>query len=119
MQYLRAIQIKKKSFLTTANIYDFNSSINFNARPQYQNSNDAIIRNVFVNKDYIRTLSYQNNGKRVKLIALVNLSEKLNSWGVRFSLKNKLSYNAANSVVNFELNNVVSKDYLVKFFDAK
>ena len=106
---------KTNSFLTTANIYDFNSAINFNARLQYQSSNDAIIRNVFVNEDYIRTLSYQNNGKRVRLNALVNFSKKVNSLGVRFSLKNKFSYNAANSVVNFELNNVVSKDYLVNF----
>ena len=106
---------KTNSFLTTANIYDFNSSLNFNARLQYQNSNDAIIRNVFVNEDYIRTLSYQNNGKRIRLNALINLSKKVNSLGVRFSLKNKFSYNSANSVVNFELNNVVSKDYLVNF----
>lgn len=106
---------KTNSFLTTASVFDFNSSINLYARLQYQNSSDAIIRNVFVNEDYIRTLSYQNNGKRERLNALLNLSKKVNSLGVRFSLKNKFSYNAANSVVNFELNKVVSKDYLLNF----
>ncbi|ARV16349.1 hypothetical protein [Polaribacter sp. SA4-12] len=68
-----------------------------------------------MDEDYIRTISYHNSGKKVRLNALLNVSKKVNSLGIRFSLKNKFSYNAANSVINFELNNVVSKDYLVSF----
>jgi hypothetical protein len=104
---------KTDSFLATANVYDYNSSLSFNGRIQYLNSVDAIIRNVSINEDYIRTTSYQNSGTKTRFNALLNVTKKLNSLGVRFSLKNKFSYNAANSVVNLELNKVVSQDYLV------
>ena len=104
---------KADSFVATANVYDFNSSLNFNGRIQYLNSTDAIIRNVSIDEDYIRTTSYQNSGTKTRFNALLNVTKKVNSLGVRFSLKNKYSYNAANSFVNFELNKVVSQDYLV------
>ena len=106
---------KVNSFLMIANIFDYKSSVNFNGRLNYQNSSDAIIRNVTINDDFIRTISYQNSGKKTRFNALTNVSKKINKLGVRFSLKNKYSYNAANSVVNFELNNVVSQDFLVNF----
>lgn len=104
---------KTNSFLLTAVLHDFKSSVSFNGRLQYLNSTDAIIRNVFIDDDFIRTRSYQNSGTKTRFNALGNISKKINSLGVRFSLKNKFSYNAANSIVNLELNNVVSKDYLV------
>ena len=103
---------KTNSFLLTANVYDFNSSVSFNGKLQYLNASDAIIRNVFIDDEFIRTISYQNSGKKTKFNSLLNVTKKVNSWGVRFSLKNKFSYNAANSMVNFELNNVASKDYV-------
>lgn len=104
---------KTDSFLATANVYDFNSSLSFNGRIQYLNSTDAIIRNVSIDEDYIRTTSYQNSGTKTRFNALLNVTKKVNGLGVRFILKNKYSYNAVNSVVNFELNKVVSQDYLV------
>lgn len=104
---------KTNSFLATANVHDFNSSISFNARLQYQNASDAIIRNVTIDDDYVRTISYQNSGTKTRFNALANVSKKINSLGLRFSLKNKFSYNAANSIVNFDLNEVVSQDYLI------
>ena len=103
---------KTNSFLASANVYDFNSSISFNGKLQYLHSTDAIIRNISIDDDFIRTISYQNNGTKTRFNALTNVGKKVNSIGVRFSLKNKYSYNAANSVVNLELNNVVSKDFL-------
>ena len=106
---------KVNSFLMIANVFDYKSSVNFNGRMLYQNSSDAIIRNVTINDDFIRTISYQNSGKKTRFNVLINLSKKVNKLGVRFSLKNKYSYTAANSVVNFELNNLVSQDYLINF----
>ncbi|WP_343330701.1 outer membrane beta-barrel protein [Polaribacter staleyi] len=103
---------KINSFLLMANVYDFNSSVSFNGKLQYSNAADAIIRNVTVDDDFIRTISYQNSGTKTRFNALTNITKKVNSWGVRFSLKNRFSYNAANSIVDFELNNVASKDYL-------
>ncbi|WP_165732656.1 outer membrane beta-barrel protein [Polaribacter sp. 20A6] len=103
---------KTNSISATANVYDFNSSFNFNGKIQYSNSTDAIIRNVTIDDEYIRTISYQNSGEKIRFNALLNITKKINSLGVRLSLKNKFSNNAANSIVNYELNNVVSKDYL-------
>lgn len=104
---------KVNSFLWTANVHDFKSSVSFNGRLQYQNSKDAIIRNVTINDDFIRLRSYQNSGIKTRFNGVANFSKKVNSVGLRFGLKNKFSYNAVNSVVNFELNRVVSQDYLV------
>ncbi|MCL7754616.1 outer membrane beta-barrel protein [Polaribacter sp. Z022] len=106
---------KTHSFLAIANVHDFNSSLSFNGRLQYLISSDAIIRNVSIDNNYIRTISYQNNGNRTRFNALANFSKKVNSLGIRLSLKNRFSYNSVNSVVNYELNNVVSQDYLVNF----
>ncbi|MCL7762971.1 outer membrane beta-barrel protein [Polaribacter sp. Z014] len=103
---------KTNSFLLLANVYDFNSSVSFNGKLQYLSATDAIIRNVTIDDDYIRTVSYQNSGKKTRFNALANLTKKVNSLGLRLSLKSKYSYNAANSIVNYELNNVASKDYL-------
>lgn len=106
---------KINSFLIVANVFDYKSSVSFNGRLQYQNSKDAIIRNVVISDDFVRTISYENSGEKTRFNALTNISKKINKLGVRFSLKNKYSYNSANSVVNFELNNVVSQDFLLNF----
>ena len=102
---------KTNSFLLLANVYNLSSSVSFNGRLQYLSATDAIIRNVTIDDDYIRTVSYQNSGKRTRFNALANITKKVNSLGLRFSLKSKYAYNAANSIVNFELNYVASKDY--------
>jgi hypothetical protein len=101
--------------LATANMNDLNSSVSFNARLQYQSAKDAIIRNISIDDDYIRTISYQNSGTKTRMNAAADIGKKINSLGIRFSLKNKFSYNSVNSVVNYDLNSVVSQDYLVGF----
>lgn len=106
---------KINSFSFLANINDFKSTIRFNTRIQYLHSYDAIIRNVSINDDFIRTSSYQNNGTKERLKAQFNFGKKVNSLGLRFNIKNRFTYNAVNSFVNYDLNNVVSKDYLTSF----
>lgn len=106
---------KTHSLLAIANVHDFNSSLSFNGRFQYLISSDAIIRNVSIDDNYIRTISYQNSGNKTRFNALTNFTKKVNNLGIRLSIKNKFSYNSVNSVVNFELNNVISQDYLVSF----
>ena len=106
---------KTNSFLFRANVNDFKSTISFNTKLQYLHSQDAIIRNVSIDEDFIRTSSFQNNGTRERFNAEFNFGKKINSLGLRFNIKNKFTYNAANSVVNFDLNKVISQDYLASF----
>ena len=106
---------KTNYFLLKANINDFKSSISFNAKIQYQYSQEAIIRNVTIDNDFIRTSSYQNNGTRKRFNAQIDFGKKINKLGVRLNLKNKLSSRQENSIVNFDLNNVVSQDFLTSF----
>jgi hypothetical protein len=106
---------KVDSYSLFANVYDFRSSVNFNTKFQYMLYKDAIIRNVSINDDYVRAVSYQNSGNRDKFNGVINFNHKINSLGLRYSLKNSYTYNAANSVVNFDLNKVISKDYYFNF----
>lgn len=106
---------KTNSFLLIANINDLKSTISFNARLQYLHSQDAIIRNVSIDEDFIRTSSFQNNGTKERFLAQFNFGKKVNSLGLRFNIKNRFKYNTVNSVVNFDLNKVVSEDFLTSF----
>ena len=106
---------KTNSFLLIANINDLKSTISFNARLQYLHSQDAIIRNVSIDEDFIRTSSFQNNGTKERFLAQFNFGKKVNSLGLRFNIKNRFKYNIVNSVVNFDLNKVVSEDFLTSF----
>lgn len=106
---------KSNSFLFLANVNDFKSSVSFNARLQYLYSNDAIIRNVTLDDNFIRTSSYQNNGSRKRFNGQFNFGKKLKKLGLRINFKNKYSYNAVNSVINFDVNKTVSQDFLSSF----
>ncbi|MEN8703390.1 MAG: outer membrane beta-barrel protein [Polaribacter sp.] len=106
---------KTNSFLMRVNVHDFKSSVSFNGKLQYKHTQDAIIRNVTIEDDFIRTSSYQNKGIRQRFNAQLDFGKKVSNFGIRFNFKNKFSYREENSVVNFDLNNVVSQDYLTSF----
>ncbi|MHB0756592.1 outer membrane beta-barrel protein [Polaribacter sp. M15] len=101
---------KVHSFVSFYNVSSANSSVNFNTNINYRYATDAIIRSFTIDDDFKRTSSFQNNGKRHRLNAQTSFSKKLNKLGVRFNLKNRLFYNTVNSIVNFNLNKVQSRD---------
>lgn len=106
---------KVHSFVSFYNVNSANSSLNFNTRIQYNYSTDAIIRSYTIDDNYIRTSSFQNNGERHRLNAQVRFSNKINKLGLRFSVNNRLFYNAVNSIVNFNLNKIESEDLSTNF----
>lgn len=106
---------KTNSFQLLLNVNDLKSTIGFDSKLLYNHSTDAIIRNVTIDSDFIRTSSFQNNGKKEQFRAEGSFTKKFIKLGVRISLKNSYLYNSANSIVNFNLNNVVSENFSTNF----
>ncbi|SDR68523.1 Outer membrane receptor proteins, mostly Fe transport [Polaribacter sp. KT25b] len=106
---------KVNSFQMLLNINDLKTSLGFNAKLQYNHTKDAIIRNITIDDDFIRASSYQNNGKKEQFKAEGSFTKKLSKLGIRLSLKNKYLYNSSNSIINFNLNTVVSEDFSTNF----
>ncbi|WP_339659864.1 outer membrane beta-barrel protein, partial [uncultured Polaribacter sp.] len=106
---------KTNSFQLLLNFNDLKSTVGFDSKLQYNHSTDAIIRNITIDDDFIRTSSYQNNGEKEQFKAEGSFTKKLTKLGVRVSLKSTYLYNSANSIVNFKLNNVVSEDFSTNF----
>jgi hypothetical protein len=96
-------------------IHDFKSALSFHSKIQFRYSKDAIISTVIIDEDYIKIRSYENRGNRKELNTSISFSKKINSLGLRYSLKNKNSYKTSNAVVNLENNDVSSQDYLFGF----
>ncbi|WP_276168179.1 outer membrane beta-barrel protein [Zobellia alginiliquefaciens] len=103
---------KMDAFTISAIVHDFKSSFSFNTRVQFQYSKDAIIKSVDVDDDYVRTLSYENNGIKRRLNATLGFSQRIKSLGVRYSIRNRNFFNTNNAIINFQLNEVTSKDFL-------
>ncbi|MBT9188161.1 outer membrane beta-barrel protein [Zobellia russellii] len=97
----------------SAIVHDFKSSFSFNSRVQFQYSKDAIIKSVDVDDDYVRTLSYENNGIKRRLNTILGFSQKIKSLGLRYSFRNRNFFNTNNAIINFQLNEVTSQDFLV------
>ncbi len=95
-----------------ANIHDFKSSLSFNSRIQFQYSEDAIISVINTDEDYIKTRTLENNGNRKRLSMFVSYGRKINGLGVRYTIKNRNLYSITNSLVNLQLNQVKSKNYM-------
>lgn len=106
---------KKDDYTLTANIYNHKSSINFNGKIQYQFSKDAIVQNIDIDDDFVKTRSYINSGNRTQFLASFNFSKKIKGLGVRYAIKNRNFYNTSNSIINLQLNDVASKDFLIGF----
>ncbi|NRD20685.1 outer membrane beta-barrel protein [Winogradskyella eckloniae] len=102
---------KTDDFTLTANIFNYKSSLNFTGSIKYQFSNDAIIPNITIDDDFVKTRSYINSGNRQRLTTAFNFSKKIKGLGIRYTLKNSNLYNAYTSLINQQLNDVVSKDF--------
>lgn len=97
----------------SSTIHNYKSSLSFYTKIKYQHIYDAIIPNLVIDDDFVQTRSYINEGKQEKIVAEINLNKKIKSVGIRYNLKAKGIYNTANSIINKELNDVVSQEYLL------
>ncbi|WP_179348335.1 outer membrane beta-barrel protein [Winogradskyella pacifica] len=96
-----------------ANIYNYKSSLNFTSRIRYQFSTDAIIPNITIDDDFVKTRSYINSGERKRFTSFFNFSKKIKGLGIRYAIKNSNFYNVSTSLINLQLNDVESKDVSV------
>ncbi|PQJ75637.1 outer membrane beta-barrel protein [Polaribacter gangjinensis] len=106
---------KTNTFQALVNVNSYDASIGYNLTLNYAIARHAIIRNVSIDDDFIRTISYQNNGEREIFKGDSNFSKRFNKLGFRITLQNKYGFNAVNSIINFNLNNVVSQDFSTNF----
>ena len=106
---------KTNVFQALINVNSYDASIGFNLNLNYAIAKDAIIRNVSIDDDFIRTISYQNNGERENFTGVSDFSKRFNKMGFRVTLQNKYGFNAVNSIINFNLNNVISQDFSTNF----
>ncbi len=102
---------KTNVFQALINVNKYDASIGFNLNLNYAIAKDAIIRNVSIADDFTRIISYQNNGERENFTGVSDFSKRFNEMGFRVTLQNKYGFNAVNSIINFNLNNVVSQDF--------
>ena len=92
-------------------INNYKTGVSFWSKFQYEYATNAIIQNISIDDDFIRTRSYENDGKRKRLNANLRFSKKIKTLGLRYSLKNNTIYSTSNSLINQELNEVTSRDY--------
>ncbi|WP_077402870.1 outer membrane beta-barrel protein [Cellulophaga omnivescoria] len=104
---------KTNAFTINTVVHNFKSDLSFNTRFDYQNTADAIIRSITIDDDYIRTISYQNSGKKERFNSNISFSQKLKDIGLRYTFKNKNTYTSANSIVNLQTNKVMSTDIML------
>lgn len=107
------LKTEKIDMLTLANtIHNFKSSISFYSKIQFQYIQDAIISNVLINDDFIRTRTFENTNNNKRLNTNLSLSKKLKTLGIRYTLKNRNFFHTSNALVNNEINDVTSQNYL-------
>lgn len=94
------------------NIHDFKSSVSFYSNIQFQYIEDAIISNVIIDENFIRNRTYENGGNNKRLRTDLSLTKKIKKLGIRYTLKNKNLFQTSNALVNRELNDVTTQDYL-------
>ncbi|WP_055444449.1 outer membrane beta-barrel protein [Lacinutrix himadriensis] len=106
---------KSDDFSLIANIYNYKSSLSFTSRIKYQYSTDAIIQNIAIDDAFVKTRSYINSGERKRFTSFLNFSKKIKGLGMRYAIKNTYFYNESTSLINQQLNDLVSKDFLLGF----
>ncbi|MEP5341555.1 MAG: outer membrane beta-barrel protein [Algibacter sp.] len=114
------------SFLGAIN--DFKSSLNFYAKIQFQYVEDAIVQIINIDEEFIKTRTYENNRNRKRVKSDISFGKKIKRLGLRYTIKNKFLYTSSNSIVNLQLNDLETKDFLTSLtfenynknnFDAK
>ncbi|MBU2939818.1 outer membrane beta-barrel protein [Lacinutrix sp. C3R15] len=106
---------KSDDFSLIAIIYNYKSSLSFTGRIKYQYATDAIIQNIAIDDAFVKTRSYINSGERKRFTSFFNFSKKIKGLGMRYAIKNSNFYNESTSLINLQLNDVISKDFLLGF----
>ena len=105
---------KLHNLVLLAVVNNYKSGVSFWSKFQYQYATNAIIQNISIDEDFIRTRGYDNEGNRKRMNANLRFSKKIKTLGLRYSLKNNTTYSTSNSLINQELNEVTSRDYRFK-----
>ena len=92
-------------------VNNYKSGVSFWSRIQYQYATNAIIQTISIDDDFIRARSYENEGNRKRLNANIRFSKKINTLGLRYTIRNNSIYNTSSSIINQELNQIISRDY--------
>ncbi|SDW53546.1 Outer membrane receptor proteins, mostly Fe transport [Lutibacter oricola] len=108
---LKTEKIDNLSF--NSNIHNFKSSLSFFTKINYQHTQDAIIQSLVIDDDYVQTRSFLNKGSQDRLTAELSLNKRVKQLGFRYNLKTKGTYRTANSIIELELNDVTTKEYLL------
>lgn len=103
---------KVDRLILNTNINRLKSSLNFYSKIDFQYTEDAIVSNILINDDFIRNRTYINVNNTKRLLTTFSLSQKLKKLGIRYTLKNTNTYATSNAIVNLELNDVTSQDYI-------
>lgn len=103
------------NFQTFINVNNYDSSFGINLNLNYNFAKDAIIRTITIDDDFVRTISFENNGTRERFRGETNFSKRFSKLGFRVSLQNKYDFNSVNSIVNFNVNKVTSQDFTSNF----
>lgn len=105
---------KAHAFVSFYNVTNLQTNANFNAKVEYTFATDAIIRALTIDDAFVRTSSFQNNGNKQDLLAEANFSSKFSSIGVLFNVKNSFQFSSVNTIVNFAVNQLTSKEHTTK-----
>ncbi len=95
--------------------HNYSRSLSFYSKLTYQHIEDAIIPSLLIDDNFVKTRSFVNYGSQDKISAEFNINKRIRSLGVRYNLKTKGSYRTSNSIIELELNDVLSKEYLIGF----
>ncbi|MDO6854106.1 outer membrane beta-barrel protein [Cellulophaga lytica] len=104
---------KTNAFTLNTVVHNFKSDLSFNTKFDYLNTTNAIIRSVTIDDDFIKTISYQNSGKKERFNSNISFGQKLKNIGLRYTFKNRNTYTSANSIVNLQTNKVKSTDIML------
>ena len=96
-----------------ANLHNFQSGVTFFSKLGYQKVTNAIVPNLTITDNYIQTRSFVNEGNRDQYYSEFNLNKRLKSLDLRYNIKAKSLHNSENSIIDSELNRVISNEYLV------
>ncbi|WP_111706220.1 outer membrane beta-barrel protein [Lutibacter citreus] len=93
--------------------HNFKSALSIYSKINFQRINDAIIPSLEISDDYVQVRSFLNEGKQQRANAEFNANKRVKSLGLRYNFKAKGTYNMGKSIIEKELNDVKSKEFLV------
>ncbi|MDG1806166.1 outer membrane beta-barrel protein [Flavicella sp.] len=93
------------------NIHDYKSALTFYGLVNLSHTKDAIIPTIEIDEDLNRVRSFENIGIKDNITTSFSLSKKINRLPVRYTIKNRNSFQKSNSLINYVLNDVSANRY--------